>query len=208
MSVNRRQASRTKKRLTIRYGLEDLELTSYTKDISTGGVFLVARHLLPIGTHIHLRVSWLTGLLYGEGLIVRHHKIHHELQRLEDQGMGVRFLNPAEVVELVVPRYLREGGHLILDCTSKEQVQKFIDEQLSHGVLYVPIGEPPPLLHQEVRFDIVLVFRMTQDRIVGQGEVIQLLEPDGSQRRDRSGAVIRVTDPEPIVQKLQELLYV
>jgi len=181
-------------------------LTSYTKDISTGGLFLFARHFLSIGTTLHLRVAWSTGLFYSEGLIVRHERVHHELQRIEDQGMGVRFLAPAEVVELVVPRYLRSSGRLVLDCTSKAQVSHFMEEQLRHGLLYVPIGEPPPKLLQEVSFEIVLVFRRTQDRIMGNGQVMQLLEPDGTKRRDRSGAVIRVEDPETILQKLTELL--
>ncbi|MCB9709032.1 MAG: PilZ domain-containing protein [Myxococcales bacterium] len=206
MSATRRQSSRTKKRLTVRYGTEDLELASHTKDISTGGIFIVARTLIDIGTQIHLRILWSTGFFYGEGMVVRHHKIHHELQRIEDQGMGIRFMPPAEVVERVVPRHLREGGHLVLDCTSKAQVAHFIDSQLRHGVLYVPIGDPSPSMHQQVRFDIVLVFRKTQDRLVGEGEVIQLLEPDGTKRRDRSGAVVQVVSPEMLINRLKELL--
>lgn len=206
MRSNLRQSSRTKKRLTVRYGVDDLELTSHTKDISTGGLFLFCRHLVPVGTTLHLRVAWSTGLFYGEGLIVRHEKVHHELQRIEDQGMGVRFLTSAEVVELVVPRHLRSSGQLIVDCSSKAQAGRIVEEQLKHGLLYVPIGEPPPKLLQEVTFEIVLVFRRSQDRIIGQGQVIQLLEPDGTQRRDRSGAVVRLTDAEQILQKLVELL--
>lgn len=208
MSTNLRQSSRTRKRLTVRYGVEDLELTSHTKDISTGGLFLFSRNFLAIGTTLHLRVSWSNGFFYSEGLIVRHERVHHELQRIEDQGMGVRFLAPAEVVELVVPRHLRSSGRLTLDCTSKTQASRFMEEQLRHGLLYVPIGNPPPKLLQEVSFEIVLVFRRTQDRIVGEGQVIQLLEPDGTQRRDRSGAVIRVQDAETILQTLVELLHV
>ncbi|QQR91737.1 MAG: PilZ domain-containing protein [Myxococcales bacterium] len=206
MGINQRQASRAAKRLQVRYGIDDLDTHSFTKDISTGGVFIVARKLLAIGTQIHMRLEWPTGCFYVEGLVVRHKAVHLELRKIDDQGMGIRFLHPAEVVERVVPLSLRKDGQIIVDCPNKEHVKQLIQDQLSHGLLFVRIGDPPPDIDTPVTFRLVLVFRVKQIPIVGEGRVMQILEPDGKQRRDRAGAVIQIANKESLIHQLEETI--
>ena len=192
MARSRRTASRVKKRVRVEFGEKELEHRGFTEDISVGGLFLRANKLLPIGTRVHMQVNWETDFFYVEGVVVRHKQVTPGLRVLEKQGMGIRFLTPAEVVDLVVPSGLQTDKSLTLDCASPEAARKMVAEQLSRGVLFVPVSDPPPVPAQVVDFAIRLPFRTGVPPIRGRGRVVQLLPRGYGEQGARAGAVVEV----------------
>lgn len=204
MSTERheRRSSRIRKRLTVRFGADELSTTGFTRDVSLGGLFLLSKKLVPIRTQLHLHVTWPTGSFYIEGVVVRHEAAHPEVHKVQEVGMGIRFMEPHEVVESVVPRVLRSGAELVLDCASAEELRELQAEQVLRGVLFVPVSEPRPVVGQQVEFTIVLVYKRRDARAMGTGQVVQVLERGMGKYAQRPGAVIALEDPAELIRQL------
>lgn len=189
MPQNRRKHSRIKKRLKVEFGETDLGHKGILSDISIGGVFVVAGRLFKGGSRLHLHVIETDWDFYAEGVVVRLKRVDQLLRRIEAQGMGLRLLSPAEVIRAMIPRVARTVETQQLECSSDEQLQQLLREQLAAGVLLVPVNEPLPAPNTIVEFSIHLDFGASPRTISGQGRVMQILDQMGKKR-----AVLEVHD--------------
>ncbi|MFH1132630.1 MAG: PilZ domain-containing protein [Pseudomonadota bacterium] len=201
----RRQSIRAKARLDISYGTSELEHKGFTRDVSIGGVFLVARQLLAVDTRIHMELVSPEDRFYAEGKVMRVKQVPTNLRRVEAQGMGIRFMAPFEVVPLLVPRALRKFETLGIDCAGEFEARSIMHDQLSSGILVVPVPEGPPVVNTMVEFEMRLNF-FDEPRIVqGTGRVLQLLEAtqvDGK----RTTAVLEVKDAQQLCAAIESNL--
>ncbi|MFH1808644.1 MAG: PilZ domain-containing protein [Pseudomonadota bacterium] len=176
MEKNRRRALRATKRLKIEYGVDALDKKSVSYDISVGGLFLVAPRLLAVNTRIHLHIFAQEGDFYAEGIVVRLKHVTPGLQQVEPQGMGIRFLSPAEVISANIPRAQRRVETQGVQCATVQELQALLRDQLGKGILLVPVTSPTPEPNSVIEFDILLGFVPDSEPVTGQGRVVQLLE--------------------------------
>lgn len=173
----RRKNKRIRKRIQVEYGVDDLDTRALIIDISVGGMFIKCRRPLDLGTRIHLHILDSEGDFYAEGVVVRQRQVEPRYRMLEDQGMGVRFLQPAELVREVIPRKKRRQETNTLVCESRAEVDKVL-EQVTSGFLLVPGADPPPSTGTVVEFTIRLELDTTTT-FQGQGRVVQILNTSG-----------------------------
>ncbi len=189
MKKNRRQHTRIPKRMQVEYGKEGLTQKGFLRDISIGGIYLLARRIFEVGTRLHLHILAPKDDFFIEGVVAHGKRVATQLQAVEDQGMGIRFLSPPELIRSVVPIKQRTiNTHQIL-CESNEAVIKILSEQLNMGVLIVPVTSPAPTVNTVVEFQIVASVVSPPLSILGTGRVVQLL-----QSGEQVNAVIEVQE--------------
>jgi hypothetical protein len=202
MPRNRRRHSRIRKRLKVEFGDTELDHKGFLSDISIGGLFLSAGRLFKVGTRLHLHVIEAADHFYAEGIVVRLKRVDQLLRRIEAQGMGIRLLSPAEVVRSVIPKTALTVDTQQVVLSRPEQAQKLLQEQLSAGVLVVPVGSPPPAANTVVEFSIRVDFGASPGTLGGQGRVMQILEgQDGTKR-----GVLEVEDAAKLRARLEASL--
>jgi hypothetical protein len=75
----------------------------YTTNISTTGMFLATTGPQPPGTRLRIEVMDGHHGFIVEGLVVHARKVRGDMMRLTHPGMGIRFLNVAELVRELIP---------------------------------------------------------------------------------------------------------
>lgn len=83
--------------------------TAYTTNISQSGLFLNTSISLMPGERLRLEVVDREHGFIAEGRVARVHRVALALRQVEQQGVGVRFLLPEELVEALVP-HARQSG--------------------------------------------------------------------------------------------------
>jgi PilZ domain-containing protein len=185
-----RRTPRLRRRLQVEYGLHDLETKGFGLDISAGGLFVTATKLLPVGARIHMRITTHSGMVfYAEGRIVRHKLVHMALRSTDPQGLGVRFVDPHEIVAELIPSAKKTAEPFTVACPTTAALETILVSQLGRGVVIVPTGDPPPEAAQELDFHVALEFLPDAPRLTGRGRVVQVLNPDNPETR---GAVLEV----------------
>ena len=138
MGAEKRKHKRYNKRLTVRYGDKDLTHTAFIGDISSGGMFVVAKILPPIGHRLHLQVFIEANKsVYFEGVVARHKVVPGALQAQERGGFGIRFLLPAEVAAEVVPAAAHPPKNLEVAFSSLEDFKAAYERELRYGGIFV-----------------------------------------------------------------------
>jgi hypothetical protein len=103
--MTRRVSPRRPRRVQVQFWKRDEPhpYPGYTINISMTGMFIATRNPYPPGTR--LRVEVLEGQrgFVIEGVVAHARKIHGELMRLTQPGMGVRFLSVEELVRELIP---------------------------------------------------------------------------------------------------------
>ena len=173
MAQDRRRAVRKRKRIKVEFGTTGFDQHGHTTNISVGGLFIVVSRLEKVGTRVHVRLHGPESDFYGEAVVARARRVPPNLRRIERQGMGFRFLGPAEVIGEMFPRGQRVRETLSIQCDTAEKLAQILHNQLFRGVLLVPV-EQPPALQTVVEFEIRLTF-VEADDVVGHGRVVQLL---------------------------------
>ncbi|MBD90709.1 MAG: hypothetical protein CL940_10250 [Deltaproteobacteria bacterium] len=67
--------------------------TGFTENISTGGLFIATRDMLPIGTRIHMTFTLGGGSEISANVEVRWHRLEQAGSDGLSPGIGVRFLD-------------------------------------------------------------------------------------------------------------------
>jgi hypothetical protein len=196
---NRRKHERHARRIKVRYGVDELDHRGLITDISVGGVFIKCRRPLDLRTRIHMRIMDPGGEFYAEGIVVRQRLVDSRYRIVEDQGMGVRFLQPAELVREVIPRKRRRFETNTVVCRAAPQVEELLTQQLSAGLLMVPVSDPPPEASTVVEFTVRLLFGERRE-FEGQGRVVQVFRPDDAPHQ----ALIEVQDAAQLRESLEE----
>lgn len=83
--------------------------TAYTSNISKSGLFLNSAIGLEPGERLRLEIVDREGGFFAEGRVARVHRVALALRQVENQGVGVRFLPPEELIETLVP-LARQAG--------------------------------------------------------------------------------------------------
>jgi hypothetical protein len=194
---NRRKDARVRKRLKVEYGERGFDHKAILHNISVGGIFISASRLFKKGTRVHLHIIDPKFDFYAEGLVVRQKRVDQALRHIEAQGMGIQLLSPADLIRTMIPRAARQVDTQEIVCSSPEEVQKLIREQLVAGIIVVPVGGSPPAPGTAVEFSL----RVDIDpgrTINGEGRVVQILG-QGETRQ----AVLEVKDAAKLRAELE-----
>jgi Tfp pilus assembly protein PilZ len=95
MPINEKQAHpRTRGRIHVRFGLQKLDRSAFTMNVSLTGAFIRTNQVFAPGQTIKLELGMggQTVNLYGK--VVWAKKVPAQLAHLVHCGMGVRFVNP------------------------------------------------------------------------------------------------------------------
>jgi Tfp pilus assembly protein PilZ len=83
--------------------------TAYTTNISKSGLFLNSAIALMIGERLRLELVDREHGFVAEGKVARVHRVALALRQVDQQGVGIRFLLPEELVEGLVPLARQSG---------------------------------------------------------------------------------------------------
>ena len=199
MGRERRTAARKRKRMKVRYGDSGLDCMGFSTDISIGGIYLTCTRLAAPGTRLHLHLTAREFDFYAEGVVARVFKVPLNLRRVKQQGMGIRFLNPAEIVGELVPSEERHREALGIELESRAAVDKLLTQQLEHGAVLVPVSPDAVQTQAIVEFSLQLTF-VEDAELLGRGRVVQLVE-----RGNTKLALVEVDGAAELREKLRSL---
>lgn len=94
MSTDKRTIERTKKRVMVRYGVDKLEKTAFTRNISGSGICLQTNSVYKPGTTLQLELRFGDDSFSMWGRVVWAKKVPPQLAHVLDCGMGLSFVNP------------------------------------------------------------------------------------------------------------------
>jgi Tfp pilus assembly protein PilZ len=102
MAIRERQAHpRTLGRVRVRFGIEKLDRSAFTMNVSQTGAFIRTNHVYPPGKTIKVEFNFPDRSVTVFAHVVWAKKVPPEMAHLLRCGMGVRFINPGvEWVEL------------------------------------------------------------------------------------------------------------
>lgn len=92
--VNKRFATRARRRLMVRYGLHALEKTAFTKDVSETGLFIKTNAVFRPGSTIQVQIEFPDTTFTMWARVVWAKKVPAQLSHILDCGMGVCFVDP------------------------------------------------------------------------------------------------------------------
>jgi len=103
--MTRRRSVRKPRRVQVQFWRrgESQAYTGYTTNISTTGMFLATTGPQPPGTRLRIEIMDGHHGFVVEGLVVHARKVRGDMMRLTHPGMGIRFLNVAELVRELIP---------------------------------------------------------------------------------------------------------
>jgi len=103
--MTRRRSVRKPRRVQVQFWRrgEPQAYPGYTTNISTTGMFLATTGPQPPGTRLRIEVMDGHHGFIVEGLVVHARKVRGDMMRLTHPGMGIRFLNVAELVRELIP---------------------------------------------------------------------------------------------------------
>ncbi len=109
--MERRIHRRFPRRIELRYWRsgEVQGHTAYSTNISKSGLFLSSSSPLASGERVRLEVIDRECGFVAEGRVTRIHRVPLALRHVDQQGVGVRFLLPEELVEDLVPLARQSG---------------------------------------------------------------------------------------------------
>ena len=89
-----RGATRAKRRLMVRFGIQMPEKTGFTKDISETGLFIRTNSVLPPGRTIQVQMEFPEQTFTLWAKVIWAKKVPPQLAHIMDCGMGVNFVEP------------------------------------------------------------------------------------------------------------------
>ncbi|HKV10251.1 MAG TPA: PilZ domain-containing protein [Thermoanaerobaculia bacterium] len=103
--MSRRRAVRRARRVQVHFWKrgEPTSYTGYTTNISMTGMFIATNSPVPQGSRIRIEVIDQDRGFMVEGVVAHARKIRGDLARLNQSGMGVRFLSVEELVRELIP---------------------------------------------------------------------------------------------------------
>jgi Tfp pilus assembly protein PilZ len=143
--MERRVHRRFPRRVEIRFWRhgESQVHSSFTTNISRTGLFLGSASSLIPGERLRLEILDADKGFIVEGRVARVHRVSLALRHVEQPGVGVRFLQPEELVEEFLPVLARQAGRAVPVAATAEHVD---DRPTESEPVAVPARapEPPP----------------------------------------------------------------
>ncbi len=102
--MERRSILRWVRRVSLRFwpAGEEKGLPGHTVNLSKGGMFVGTNRPPKSGTRVRIEVLEPANSFVVEGVVTHSHNVAPELRRIQEPGMGVRFLHPGELVAALV----------------------------------------------------------------------------------------------------------
>jgi uncharacterized protein (TIGR02266 family) len=94
MSPEKRIAPRSRKRLSVRFGIDETDKLGFTRNVSSTGLFVQTNLPLPPGTLIRLEIAFPERTFVMMGRVAWAKKVPAQLAHVLECGMGVRFVQP------------------------------------------------------------------------------------------------------------------
>jgi hypothetical protein len=105
--MDKRRNRRWPRQLEVRFWKHGEESSGTTRAISSNisrtGIFVRTQNVLPSGTRLRLEIGHAGRSVSVEGVVMRALKSSSHLQAVMPSGMGVRFLNPDELLAELLP---------------------------------------------------------------------------------------------------------
>ena len=93
MAIDKRDIVRHKKRLTVRFGIEEATRVAFTEDVSLTGMFIKTPNICPPNTRIRIEFEVANDRVELEARVMWAKKVPQNLFHLvKKSGMGIRFL--------------------------------------------------------------------------------------------------------------------
>ena len=90
----RRPAKRLRKRLMVRYGVDEANKMGFTKNISETGIFIRTNTVFRPGTTVHVQVQFPERTFSYWGRVAWAKQVPTQLAHVLECGMGVSFIEP------------------------------------------------------------------------------------------------------------------
>ncbi len=106
MTGPERRSARSERRLRVRLRtIEDESLiTGMTRDISSIGMFVETRYLLPPGTRVNIKIGEEDHCTEFEGVVVQFSELKPDESGVRVQGIGIEFqLTDEQAASLILP---------------------------------------------------------------------------------------------------------
>ena len=109
---NGRQNSRIELGVEVNLESEHNFYTGFTENISTGGLFIATRDMLPMGTQVQMVFSLSGGTEIRANVEVRWHRLEQTGSDGLSPGIGVRFLDLSEEQQAAVNAFIAKRDTL------------------------------------------------------------------------------------------------
>jgi Tfp pilus assembly protein PilZ len=94
--MEKRVEGRTKRRLMVRYGLNEVSKTGFTRNLSDSGMFIQTTQIFKPGTTIQIEVVFPSGKFAIWGRVVRARRVPAQLTSIMASGMGIKFIDSGD----------------------------------------------------------------------------------------------------------------
>lgn len=227
--MERRSEGRWLRRLSVRFWPRDDEKPrqGHTVNLSSGGAFIGTYRPPVSGTRIRVEVLDRERGFVSEAVVTHSRNVAPELRKVQEPGMGVRFLTPAELVkplrpkkqELATPEADAEPAPVAppvrhsdrtysIRFSSLEQLREVYHRDLAHGGLFIATRHPAAL-DQVVSLAIEPPGESSR-AIVVSARVVHRFDPvehAGSAGDERmAGMGVELIHPERVLEELAPLL--
>lgn len=206
MAREKRSAPRIRKRLLVHYGVNGLERSGFTADVSTTGMFVVSSTLPALDTRLHLQVFFGEGdFTYFEGRVRRHRLVPVELRSIEKAGFGVELLTPAQ---LLADQLKQRGAAPVealprfrIDVPTQPALRDLWERELKHGGIFIT-SERTPGRNEIAEVELALPFAPGSPSLRFSARVLQILQVPGA----AAGIGFEFVDRRSVSEKLEPML--
>ena len=94
MESHDRRSERMRGRIRVRYGVESLDRTAFTMNVSETGAFVRTNNVFPPGTTLKVEFNFESRSVTTYARVVWAKKVPPQLAHLLHCGMGLRLVNP------------------------------------------------------------------------------------------------------------------
>jgi len=170
--VERRDNRRFARRLTVKFWRQGTAQAyqGFTTNISFGGLFLGTNVALERGERLRLEIADREKGFAIEGQVVRLERVPLSLRQVRQQGVGVRFLTPVELVADLFPTRavptaagaaeaarpdpgpeaaqeveIEPDGRVRVTIRTLEELRRIVEQDLAYGGLFVATARPLPV---------------------------------------------------------------
>ena len=215
----RRGETRWPRHLPVRFGRagEELNQVGFTTNLSTTGLFIATRSVVPPGTRVRLEVGRGGCSFMAEGMVARSLTVAHGLGGVRKPGIGVRFLDVVELLQEVVPELKQQGHEGDKEVPPSDGVYRvaFPDEEtfrmafgrdMATGGLFVPTRYPAKL-HSQIQVE-VSVTGSSRIPVQVEARVVHCFDPEGPEGETNlmAGMGVEFVNLQAAVAELARLL--
>jgi Tfp pilus assembly protein PilZ len=192
--TEKRRHRRLNRRLSVRYGEQELTHTAFTTDLSSGGCFITSARLPALHTRLHVQLLLPEAKsLYFEAEVRRHKQVPTGLTAQARGGFSVRFLPPAEAMTELLGT---TPAGLVLRFPSAAALAAAWTRELRVGGVFVPTSER---LAREATVEVQLNLTWAERTFAFEGRVVHV-SPGGASGPAGVGVAFHAPD------RLQQVL--